>query len=85
MCHKHIAMHLVLLLDLSYIKPLAAVDHPVIATIILSSNDDLTVQGIDAACSNLIYHVFFPNVSQQYTLYIHAKHPCNSAFVDLEA
>ena len=67
--------------------PLAAVDqveHPVVATVILSSSDNLTlsenqrVKGIDAACSNLTYHVFFPNASQQYALSIHAIGPCYS-------
>ena len=67
--------------------PLAAVDqveHPVVATVILSSSNNLTlsetqrIEGIDAACSNLTYHVFFPNTSQQYTLSIHADGPCNS-------
>ena len=71
----------------TFTLPLAAVDqveHPVVATVILSSSNNLTlsenqrVQGIDAACSNLTYHVFFPNTSQQYTLSIHADGPCNS-------
>ncbi len=71
----------------TFVLPLAAVDqveHPVIATVILSSRNNLTlsenqrVQGIDAVCSNLRYQVFFPNTSQQYTLSIHANGPCNS-------
>ena len=71
----------------TFTLPLAAVDqveHPVVATVILSSSNNLTlsetqrIEGIDAACSNLTYHVFFPNTSQQYTLSIHADGPCNS-------
>ena len=60
------------------------VEHPVTATVVLSSDDSLElpesqrVQGIDATCSNVTYRVIFPNVSTQYTLSVYALGPCDN-------